>query len=259
MLPQELAVMKVCESLKADPLVQAIFLKGSMGRGEHDEYSDIDLYCLVAKDEEKLFLQQRLEHLEAYRRVIFYDDFFIIAPQMIAVYDDLIHIDLFTVTADTFVEKDYFKVLYDPKHLLDPYKGTQSLELSEDEFRDDVNDVAWFLFQYKKAAARGNSIWAVKMLTNVLHHLARVLLSRYAPHRAQLGLKTVQRNLDHDIVLKIENILEHNTPSGHPMAARLICSLVSPELKWICQHVTGADHIKLFLEKMVKSHLEESS
>ena len=56
MLPQELAVEKICSSLKNDPHVQAIFLKGSMGRNEHDEFSDIDLYCLVNKEDEEQFL-----------------------------------------------------------------------------------------------------------------------------------------------------------------------------------------------------------
>lgn len=34
-------------SLKQDKRVQAIFVKGSVGRGEQDEHSDLDLYCLV--------------------------------------------------------------------------------------------------------------------------------------------------------------------------------------------------------------------
>src|SRR6185437_816514 len=135
MYPQELAVEKISSSLKKDPLVQAVFLKGSMGRNEHDEFSDIDLYCLVNKEDENQFLSNRLEHLQAYRPIIFQDDIFIIAPQMIAVFDDLLHIDLFTVTMDSFQEKDYFKVIDDPNHLLDKFIDSQSLTLSENEYR----------------------------------------------------------------------------------------------------------------------------
>ncbi|WHT48473.1 nucleotidyltransferase domain-containing protein [Sporosarcina thermotolerans] len=80
MLPQELAVEKISESLKNDPLVQAIFLKGSMGRGEHDEHSDIDLYCLVNEEDEKEFLANQVKHLRAYRDIILMDDIFIVAP-----------------------------------------------------------------------------------------------------------------------------------------------------------------------------------
>ena len=109
MLPQELAVEKITASLKKDPLVKAIFLKGSMGRGEHDEHSDVDLYCLVNEEDKKEFLANRVEHLRAYRDIILMDDIFIVAPQIIAVFDDLLHIDLFTVTKESFVGGDLFQ------------------------------------------------------------------------------------------------------------------------------------------------------
>lgn len=139
MLQQELATEKICTSLIEDNLVKAIFLKGSMGRDEHDEYSDIDLYCLVEKEDEELFLNKRLEHIKAYRKIIFYDDIYIIAPQIIVVFDNLLHLDLFTVTEQNFTEKDYFKVLYDPNHLLERFIETQSLKLSKNEFSDSAD------------------------------------------------------------------------------------------------------------------------
>ena len=259
MYPQELAVEKISASLKKDPLVQAVFLKGSMGRNEHDEFSDIDLYCLVNKEDENQFLSNRLEHLQAYRPIIFQDDIFIIAPQMIAVFDDLLHIDLFTVTMDSFQEKDYFKVIDDPNHLLDKFIDSQSLTLSENEYRDDVSDVAWFLFQYKKAAARGNTIWAVRMLTNVMVHLARVLLYRYAPHRAQLGLKTIDQSLPKSLVPKLENIFEHITLCKHRKACYLLCTLVSEEYEWIDLQLPQETQIKHLLRKMVEFHVEKGN
>ncbi|WP_432363383.1 nucleotidyltransferase domain-containing protein [Sporosarcina sp. UB5] len=122
MLLQELAVEKIVASLKGDPYVKAIFLKGSMGRGEHDAHSDVDLYCLVDEADKKEFLANRVEHLRAYRDIILMEDIFIVAPQIIAVFDNMLHIDLFTVTKETFVGGDYFKVLYDPNHLMDEFK-----------------------------------------------------------------------------------------------------------------------------------------
>jgi len=41
------AIEQLVARLKQDPAVEAIFLKGSFGRGEEDVHSDIDLYCLV--------------------------------------------------------------------------------------------------------------------------------------------------------------------------------------------------------------------
>ena len=256
MLVQETAVEKICASLQQDPFVKAVFLKGSMGRNEHDEHSDVDLYCLVDKEDEEQFLLKRIEHLEAYRSIIFQDDIFIIAPQIIAVYDDLLHIDLFTVTLENFTEKDYFKVLYDPHHLLDNFSETQGLELSEAEYRDAVIDVAWFLFQYKKAAARGNDIWATRMLTNVMEHLARVLLHRYAPNRAQLGLKTISHSLPAAVLTVVEEISKDITPRGHRIAAFRICRLALDESDWIKENLKDGTQAELLLEKMIAFQLD---
>ncbi|EDL63520.1 nucleotidyltransferase domain-containing protein, partial [Bacillus sp. SG-1] len=160
---QEKAVESISESLKKDELVQAIFLKGSMGRGENDEHSDVDLYVLVKEEDEKKFLEKRVDHLNAYRNLLFYDDIYIIAPQIIAVYDDMLHVDLFTVTEKNFKEKDYFKVVYDPNNIMGKFEATQNLLLSPEEFHELAIDVPWFLFQYRKAYNRGNNLWGVEV------------------------------------------------------------------------------------------------
>ncbi|WP_286180668.1 nucleotidyltransferase domain-containing protein [Bacillus sp. ISL-37] len=189
------ALEVLSNSLKQDKRVQAIFVKGSLGRGEQDQHSDLDLYCLVEEKDLDGFLQSRIHHLESYGKLLFHDDIFIVAPQILALYENMLHVDLFTVTEKTFIEKDFFKVIYDPANLLEKHKNTQNLRLSADEFQDAVDDIAWFLFQYKKSAARGNDLWSVNMLNQVMSHLSRVLLHRYKPERAQLGLKTVETSL----------------------------------------------------------------
>lgn len=257
MLPQELAVEKIVASLMGDPLVQAIFLKGSMGRGEHDEHSDVDLYCLVNEENRREFLASRVEHLRAYRDILLVDDIFIVAPQIIAVFDDLLHIDLFTVTKNSFVGGDHFKVLYDPDCLMDHYLETQGLALTDEEYRDDVMDVGWFLFQYSKTAARGNDMWAVKMLTNVVHHLGRVLLYRYAPARAKLGLKTIERSLPKDVVSELKGIMELITPERHAQAVVQIGQMLAREYEWIRLQVDKENQTMRFLWRMIDMYRGE--
>lgn len=254
MLVQEQALEKICASLKQDSSVKAIFVKGSIGRNEHDEHSDIDLYCLVNQELEKQFLASRKTHLQAYRPIIFDDDIFIIAPQLIAVFDDFLHIDLFTVTLESFPQKDYFRVLYDPEDLLAQFKSLQTLELTEEEFGDAVIDVAWFLFQYKKASARGNDIWAARMLTSVLDHLARVLLYKYAPHRAQLGVKTLEKSLPQPLFEKLKEIFGQATPYEHRAAVAGISELVSSEMEWLLAALPEDANSKLLLQRMVEFH-----
>jgi predicted nucleotidyltransferase len=253
---QEIAVEKVAASLKEDPSVMSIFLKGSMGRNEHDQHSDIDLYCLVKEAEEKEFLDRRIDHLKAYKELIFCDDIFIIAPQIIAIYNDWLHIDLFTVTEKTIQEKDFFTVLYDPDNLMEKYKDAQHLTITKEAFRDSVLDAAWFLFQHNKAADRGNHTWATEMLRHSMRNVATILLAGYASERALLGLKTIHRDLPNVKQDKILKIYELMTPSQHGRAAQYIAKLLKDELQWIQRKLGNEDQrtvsfMKLMVETMM--------
>jgi predicted nucleotidyltransferase len=250
-LRQEKAVYSISESLKKDELVQAIFLKGSMGRGENDEHSDVDLYVLVKEEDEKTFLEKRVNHLNAYRYLLFYDDIFIIAPQIIAVYDDMLHVDLFTVTETTFKEKDYFKVVYDPGNILKKYEATQNLELSPEEFYELSIDVPWFLFQYRKAYNRGNSLWGVEVLQHCMFKMAKVLLHRYSPERAQLGMKALGALLPADKLKEVNEIYHFLNPENHKQAADRIIDLYSRELGWIEENLPD-DKSVAFFRKMAE-------
>lgn len=248
---QEIAVNKLVDSLKQDPSVRSIFLKGSMGRKEHDQHSDIDLYCLIEQEEDQAFLSRRLNHLKAYRDIMFYDDIFIIAPQIIAIYDDWLHVDLFTVTEETFQNKDYFTVLYDPDHVMGKYESMGKLTLSEEEFKDHVIDVAWFLFQYKKSMERGNPIWAPEMLRYAMSSLANVMLYGYAKDRSKLGLKAVHTDLPKEKAEKIQEIYESVTPTDHKRAVKKILSLLKLEIKWIEEIVEKDEKTIPFLKVMI--------
>ncbi|WP_226087557.1 aminoglycoside 6-adenylyltransferase [Mesobacillus sp. S13] len=245
------ALQVLSSSLKQDRRVQAIFVKGSVGRGEHDEHSDLDLYCLVDEKDLDGFLDSRIDHLESYGKLLFHDDIFIIAPQILAVYENMLHVDLFAVTEKTFIEKDFFKVIYDPDELLSKFVASQNLRLSEREFQDAVDDIAWFLFQYKKATARGNDLWSVNMLNHVMTHLVRVLLYRYKPERAQLGLKTAEASLPEDIVHIVQKIQENLTPKKHLNAAIELRELLNREADWIFSKLSNPAKIKPLWDKLI--------
>ncbi len=164
-----------------------------------------------------------------------------------------VHIDLFTVTEHTYIEKDFMKVLFDPNNKLEKFKQNQNLKLSDNEFQDAVDDVAWFLFQYKKSSARGNDIWLVSMLHHVMTHLSRVLLHRYNPDRAQLGMKTIETSLPEGVVRVINQVFKNMTPQKHKHAAQLICELLSNETEWVLSCVADPVKIKPLWERMVSS------
>ncbi|KGP92303.1 DNA polymerase III subunit beta [Pontibacillus chungwhensis BH030062] len=251
---QDVAVKKIVESLKGETCVQSLFLKGSMGRNEHDEHSDIDLYCLVDEEEEASFLTRRVDHLKAYKELFFYEDIFIIAPQVLGVYEDGIHIDLFTVTNKTIQEKDYFRVLYDRDGVMDNYVSTQNLTLPIEEGRDNADDVVWFLFQYTKAKARGNDIWATEMLRHCVRYLGNLLLYRYAKDRSLLGIKAVQSDLPPEQKNQLLEIYEHITPSSHQEAVKNIIRLIDEEFEWHASQFEVPSQTKKLLE-LVKDRI----
>ncbi|WP_445509354.1 aminoglycoside 6-adenylyltransferase [Rossellomorea marisflavi] len=192
-MKQKIAVEAIADSLKKDGRVKSIYVKGSMGREEEDEFSDVDLYCLVEEHDLTSFLQDRLQHLEAYGKLLFHDDLFIIAPQIIAVYEDLLHVDLFTVTEKTFKQKDYFKVIYDPEGKLSPFERSQNLLLSDAEFNEFAGDTGWFLFQYLKAMRRGNDLWAAEMLQHTMRNFSSVLLNDTSLRGHSSGINPLRR------------------------------------------------------------------
>ncbi|MBT2663149.1 nucleotidyltransferase domain-containing protein [Bacillus sp. ISL-45] len=247
------ALEVLASSLKHDPRVQAIFVKGSVGRGEQDEFSDLDLYCLVDEKDLNGFLQSRISHLESYGKLLFLDDIFIVAPQILAVYEDMLHVDLFTVTETTFIEKDFFKIIHDPHHRMEKYKASQSLSLSPGEYQDAVDDIAWFLYQYKKSAARGNDLWSVNLLNHVMTHLARVLLYRYKPERAQLGMKTVKTSLPDAVIKKLLGIQENITPQKHQNAAVYLLDFLNREGDWMFRELPNPEKIKPLWDKVISN------
>ncbi|MFP7479357.1 nucleotidyltransferase domain-containing protein [Terribacillus saccharophilus] len=231
------ALDRLVDILANEVEVKAVFVKGSFGRGEQDPYSDIDLYCLVEDHDLHSFLEKRLDLLARYKNVLYSEELFIIAPQLIIVYDNFLHVDLFTVTVKTFKQSDHFRVLYDPDRLMDQFKGNQKLTMTDEEYGNQIIDLTWFLFQYRKAALRGNGAWAAAMLQQVTDPLARILMHHHAPDRAQLGLKRAEQLLPQDIFSKFKEVLENLTPSGYQKAAAAILTLLMQENPFLEEHL----------------------
>ncbi|WLR47901.1 nucleotidyltransferase domain-containing protein [Halobacillus litoralis] len=246
------AVEKIKESLKEDERVKAVFLKGSMGRGEEDEHSDVDLYVLVDEVDMDAFLKNRQKHLESYQPIIFFDDIFIIAPQIIAVYENLLHVDLFTVTEETLVHKDFFRVLYDPEQRMEKHESHQNLYLSEKDFLYAVDDIAFFFLQYKKAADRGNDLWAVKVANDIGLNVAKVLLQKYAPDRAQLGLKAVPHALPSAHVQEMENVYGWISLEQHDKAVGHMAVMIEKHLEWLEEWWGNETYTIPFLKRMIE-------
>ncbi|WP_214875846.1 nucleotidyltransferase domain-containing protein [Exiguobacterium sp. CH10] len=244
-MKQQEAIQLITERLKQDEAVQAIFLKGSFGRGEADEHSDIDLYVMVHPDEEASFLSRRLEHLNAYRPILLKDEIHIVAPQLIVVFDDFLHLDLFTVTQDTLNHQDSIHVIYDPQQRL--ARHATSLQLDEAAISDHAFDTVWFFFQYTKSRNRGNDIWAAEMLRQGMVHFAYVLAAHHTPDRASLGLKDMTQRQKIDL----HPFYNQLTPANHEKAARLYIERLKEEHPFF-QSLSGYNVFGSFMEQLLQ-------
>lgn len=62
---------KIGQAIIVDGLCEAIVLKGSIGRGDDDEYSDVDMYAIVTEENYQAFMERRETYLKSYRDIVF--------------------------------------------------------------------------------------------------------------------------------------------------------------------------------------------
>ncbi len=209
------AVEKIMPYLKEDKAVRAVFLKGSLARGEEDSYSDVDLYCLVHKNKIDEFLERRLDYLRKCNQIIFWTEVNFVAPQMVTVFNNSLHFDLYTVTVNTLKQTDEIKVLYDPDNLLSNYRN-QGFEYEKEEIIDIFNSFTFSLLEFETAYRRGNMVWATRLASHLSGDLIIIIRYIYDPTQAKLGFKRINNIIPQEFYLKFSKALDMTGPSKHP-------------------------------------------
>jgi len=210
------AIYTLVPILKEDKAVRAIFLKGSLARGEGDKYSDVDLYCLVYEDGLEHFLNRRLDYLKKYKGLLFWTEVNFVAPQIVAVFNNGLHLDLYTVTKETLKQTDAVKILYDPEKLLSDYqKGW--FELSKEEIVKIFDQLTFKLLEFEAAYKRKNMIWASRLASHISGDIVLLVRYIYDPKHAQLGFKKINNAIPEEIYQELCNALDKINPSNLPM------------------------------------------
>lgn len=184
------SIEKVSKVIIADGLCEAILLKGSIGRGDDDEYSDVDMYVVVKKDCLELFLEKRIEYLQSYLPVLYIEYTNFVAEQIVAIYDNGLHFDLYTVTEDTLPHTDKAKVIYDPNHKFDNYIGESKI-ITGEQLAYNFNDALYYFIEADGAFCRKNYPWASQILSSTINSSAILLRYLYDKEYAYLGLKKI--------------------------------------------------------------------
>lgn len=201
---QKEAIQQVSLLLKEDPAVRAVFLKGSQARGEQDDFSDVDMYCLVHSDQMEDFLSRRIAYLKSYKNLIYWSESNFVGPQIVGVFEDGLHFDLYTVTQESLKRTDEVLVLHDPEGLLAEYIA-EMYSITDGEATRILSEFTFSLLEFETAYHRKDLLWAHRLGSHLASDLMVVMRHVKDPSKAGLGIK----GLHHKITSKqLKSLIE---------------------------------------------------
>ena len=184
------AIEAISRKIIDDNLCEAIILKGSIGRGDDDEYSDVDMYLIVAPEKMDAVLEKRREYLSTYKEIVYLEDVNFGLPQKVVIYEDSLHVDLYIAQMEQIGHADPIKVWYDPKGLFENYTYSRD-DVTEEEIAEYFKEVLYSFVEADTAYKRKNYAWTAKIMGNAIAMAAFLLRYHYDKKYAFLGLKKI--------------------------------------------------------------------
>ncbi|MEK5236914.1 nucleotidyltransferase domain-containing protein [Paenibacillus sp. FSL L8-0470] len=226
-MKQDEAIRQVGLAVKGDPAVRAVFLKGAHARGEQDAYSDVDLYCLVHSEGLTDFLARRISHMESYKPLILWSEANFVGPQIVGVFEDGLHFDLYTVTEESLKQTEQILVLYDPEGYLANYKAAESFPMSDAEITRILSGFTFSLLEFETAYLRGDLLWAHRLGSHLAADLMAVLRHVVDPSTAQLGIKRLHHKLSPQQLDELTGALNGLGPDALPSGVKKLVDLAA--------------------------------
>ena len=198
------AIDVISKKVIEDNLCDAILLKGSIGRGDDDEYSDVDMYLIVSPEKRDAVLEKRTEYLSAYGEMIYLEDVNFGLPQKVAIYVNGLHVDLYTAQMDQLDAKDPIKVWYDPKGVFANYTYCRE-NMTEEKVAEYFKEVLYSFVEADTAFKRKNYAWTAKIMSNAIAMTAVLLRYLCDKKYAFLGLKKINEIIPTEQYQLLEN------------------------------------------------------
>ena len=184
------AIAAITDAVMADGLCEAVLLKGSIARGDADEFSDIDLYLVVSPQNRDAVLARREKYLSAYGGVVFIEDVDFGLPQKVAIFSDALHVDLYVAEPEQVGSLDPVVAAYDPAGLFADVTPTRA-DVTDEELCRHFSSVLYCLVEASSAYGRRNDAWATKIMSDAVGELSVLVRSLYDRRYAFLGLKKI--------------------------------------------------------------------
>lgn len=184
------AIRAIGQRVIDDGRCDAILLKGSIGRGDDDAYSDVDMYLVAAPGNTEAVWQRSREYLSAYKELVFLRDANFGLPQKIAIFVDALHVDLYVAEKGQIDHADPVKVWYDPKGLFRGYRHRREA-VAEEAIAERFSNALYGFVEADAAYRRGNTAWAAYIMGHAAADIAVLLRYAYDKPYAFLGLKKI--------------------------------------------------------------------
>lgn len=219
------AVEMITNHILKDGLVDAIFLKGSLARNDYDHYSDVDFYCMVSEENLEPFLAKRIQYMETYQSLIYYSHENFVGPQIVGVFENGMHFDLYTITKNQLKQTDEIKVIYDPQEHLKDYQNI-FLTMSEAEIGHMIDEFSFSLLEFETAYMRTDLIFASRLASFLCSCTLLMYRYHFDPKHAQLGSKRLYKSLPTDEYQRIDNMLNQIIPNRLPQGVINVCDVM---------------------------------
>lgn len=163
---------RIRQDLEQDPGVLAIYLAGSLAKGNADSYSDIDLHTVVKPEKLEGFIADKFGRAGKWGNVLFYEGL-AASPVIVSHFDSFIKVDSWYHTADDIKPSIWMKgmkVLYDPYSILEPIRQLSEeavYKITPAEVEFWRTKVLAFVHETYRAAMRGETYYALANLDSV--------------------------------------------------------------------------------------------
>lgn len=219
------AIARIAGAAVADGLCETVLLKGSIARGDADEFSDIDLYLVVSPQNRDAVLERREKYLAAYGEIVFTEDVDFGLPQKLAIFSNALHVDLYVAEPQQVGSLDPVVAVYDSAGLFADAKPTRA-DVTDEGLCRHFSSTIYCLVEASAAYSRENNAWAAKIMSDAVGELSVLVRSLYDRHYAFLGLKKINEVIPTEDYRLLEDVYASLGRGDFPGAAQAILSIL---------------------------------
>lgn len=163
---------RIRRDLEQDPDVLAIYLAGSLAKGNADNYSDIDLHTIVKPEKLEGFIVDKYGRAGSWGNVLFYEGI-ASSPVIVSHFDCFVKVDSWYHTIEDIklsIWMKGMKILYDPHSILEPIRQRSEEAIYKTtpvEVEFWRTKILAFIHETYRAAMRGEPYYALANLDSV--------------------------------------------------------------------------------------------